>query len=135
MNRFNGFISLDCMFSILPVLLLISFSAQFSSNIADRTYSGIESQIVFDKLVSVGDYIVKVGGVKDEAYGLAGKKRYPNWIDERELENVDVEGIKKEMGLNELKISLDVPGEGTCLYRIVVTGEEKEIRRLFICGG
>jgi len=134
-NRFNGFVSLDCMFSILPVLILISFTLQFSSNITERTYSGIESQIVFDKLVSVGDYIVKIEGVKSEEYGLTGKKRYPNWINERKLSGVDVEGIRKEIGLDELEISLDMPKEGTCIYRIVVTGTEKEIRRLFICGG
>jgi len=123
------------MFSIIPLLLMVSFTIHSSSHITERTCDYVESQVVFDKLVSIGDYMVKVGGVKKEDYGLGVSKRYPNWIDEDRLGRLDVDGIKNEAGLDSLYVSLDEPGEGTCIYRIVVAGEEKAIRKLFVCGG
>ena len=134
-NLSRGFVSFDFMFSIIPLLLMISFTLHVSSHITERTSDYVESQIVFDKIVSIGDYLVKVGGIEKEEYGLSVSKRYPNWIDEKRLESLDVDGIRRDMGLEYLRVSLDEPGEGTCIYRIVVTGEEKSIRKLFVCGG
>jgi hypothetical protein len=131
-SRSKGFVTFDALFSIIPILLLISITMQASADLSKRAQYHSHRQQVFDKLVSVADYTVKIGAARHY-----GNLRYPNWIDESRIS----EGYEKDMlekaGLSALYIGIDEPEDdyAVCLYRIVVVGPEKEIRKLFVCGG
>ncbi|MGB9718973.1 MAG: hypothetical protein ACPL06_00055 [Candidatus Anstonellales archaeon] len=131
-SPYKGFISIDLMLSIVPIVLMLLFYVQYSVYYSARTIEVMERQTMFNKLVAVADYIVKIKAntIKDETGNP--KAVYPNWLTDDSMD-FDVEKIKQDAGLEKLSISFD-KGEGICIYRIVVYGEEKEIRRLFVCG-
>jgi hypothetical protein len=119
-----------------------------------------QSQILFDKLVSIADYTVKSGAVVRE-----GPLRHPNWIDPALLGADYENGLKEKAGLDALEIFLEYgdgaggdaavsgfqfpvsdgsggpgfgrsggAGRGTCIYRLVVSGPGRDISRLLVCG-
>ncbi len=95
----------------------------------------LHRQQTFNKLVSVADHLVKMEAMQDGS-GLLR----PNWIDDGKLKNLDTAAIRKQTGLTSLTVSLGQPvgqadSEEMCIYRLVVSGQEKTITRLFVCGG
>lgn len=129
-SRCKGFISFDALFSILPIILIVSLAMERSMALARESEEAMHNQQSFDKLVSVADYTVKSGAAV-RSNGI----RYPNWIDEGALSEEYAVALKNKTGLESLDITMDGPGgDGTCIYRIVVSGQQKEIRRLFVCG-
>ena len=131
-SRFRGFISIDLMLSIVPIMLMLLFYVQYSVYYSARTMEAMERQSTFNKLVAIADYVVKTKArtVADETGNP--KAVYPNWLTDDSM-NFDVEKIRESAGLERLSIGFS-EGEGICVYRIVVYGEDKRIRRLFVCG-
>ncbi|MFH0737151.1 MAG: hypothetical protein V1827_00540 [Candidatus Micrarchaeota archaeon] len=131
-NRSKGFASLDALASLVPILLMLSLLFQASRSMADHSMERMSAQEAYDKLVSIADYTVKSGAVVRE-----GDIRYPNWIDENLLGDGYADALRDEAALADLYIGLAEPDGGYdfCIYRIVVSGEEKAIGRLFVCGG
>lgn len=131
-----GFLSFDTLFSILPLLLIVFHVLQVSNFLFENADRNFETQHRFNRMVSIADYVVKKGAVYTE-YTDTGEPLavYPNWIDDSKLEGIDESELASEAGLDHVSITLDQPTNGTCIYRIVVTGQEKEIRQLFVCGG
>jgi hypothetical protein len=130
-SRFKGTMSFDALFSIIPLLLMFVFLLDMMSFIGHDTEQRSHGQDVFDRLVSIADYTVKTGAAKKD-----DKISYPNWIEEQELTSSYTENLRVRAGLSSLYISLEESGDyQTCIYRLVVTGEQKTIRRLFVCGG
>ena len=129
-NRCKGMMSFDALFSMLPIVLISIFVIQTISVVGNKVDSQMEQQDLFDKLVSIADYSVKTGLVK-----ATDSIRYPNWIAD-EIDQIYIERLRMKTGLQRLSISLDEPGENyrICIYRLVVSGEEKQISRLFVCG-
>jgi len=126
----KGTVSFDALFSIIPLLLMFVFLLDMMSFIGHDAEQRSHSQDVFDRLVSIADYTVKTGAVKKDE-----KISHPNWIEEQKLTSSYTEDLRTRAGLSSLYISLQEPGDyNTCIYRLVVTGEEKAIRRLFVCG-
>ena len=127
----KGMMSFDALFSLLPLILMSVFVMDMMLSIGHSIEERSQEEEVFDKLVSIADYTVKAGAVMKD-----GSVRYPNWIDEERLTASYIEDLRERMGLSELYISTDGPdGYQTCIYRIIVTGGEKRISRLFVCGG
>ncbi len=139
-SRYKAFISFDAMFSVMPVLVMLFYVFLSGSFLAEDAQKNVDRQIVFDKLVSIGDYLVKKGIVITE-YSDLGKPvlYYPNWIDENSLSALDAKALAEKSALGSLSISMDEPAEGdVCIYRLVVTGPDEDnlmIRQLFVCGG
>lgn len=132
LSRYKGFISIDLMLSIVPIMLMLLFYVQYSAYYTHRTVEVMERQSTFNKLVTIADYVVKMRAktISDEAGNPQAV--YPNWLDEDSL-SFDVEKMREDAGLNKLSVGFS-KGEGICIYRIVVYGKDKEIRRLFVCG-
>ncbi len=136
-NRRKGFVSYDGLFSLLPVLMLTVFVLGTMQYLLSDSVDKMDSQEKYNLLVSVADYIVKDGGAYKE-----GEKVYPNWISETELGAVrsQLSEIRSMLGLPGLDFGLEdaegYDGESgkTCVYRLVVSGQEKELDRLFVCG-
>ncbi|MEM4336019.1 MAG: hypothetical protein QXY61_03370 [Candidatus Anstonellales archaeon] len=131
-SRCRGFISIDLMLSIVPIVLMLLFYVQYSVYYTHRTVEVMERQSTFNKLVTIADYVVKMRAktVSDEVGNPQAV--YPNWLDEDSL-GFDVKKMQEDAGLDKLSIGFS-KGDGICIYRIVVYGEDKEIRRLFVCG-
>jgi len=136
LNRYRhecarGFASLDALFCLLPIVLIVFIMMNASASLANHTRAASSRQALFDRLVSVADYTVKSGAAQHE-----GGVRYPNWLDADALSVGYVSDLRRRAGLESLHVSFDEPAEpyGMCIYRLVVVGDEKEIRRLFICG-
>jgi len=140
----KGFMSLDALFSIVPIALMVFLAMDMRSMLSQEATERSQQQVVFDKLVPIADYTVKSGAVMRN-----GSARYPNWIDEGVLGDGYVEDLRGRAGLGALSISLERAGPGSesesgsgyardgsvCIYRIVVIGQEKGLGRLFVCGG
>jgi len=114
--------------------LLIMYALGLGSILSEDARSAMDSQLLFDRLVSAADYSVKIGlAVRSDD----GSARYPNWI-AGEPPASYVEDIREREGLRDLYISLAEPQIGdheACIYRLVVVGEARAISRLHVCGG
>jgi len=141
----RAFISFDMMLSILPVVLMVAYTLTYVNFITENSDNLIKKQILHNKLVSVANLVVNDLAAKkmfpDSPEPVASIK--PNWVDETELAKIDVEDLRKSIGLvklyvgwknndNQIDDNLDYPK--TCIYRIVVYAENKEIRQIFVCG-
>lgn len=135
LNQSKGFISFDAMFSIIPMLLIILYALNTVNILSETAQRNLNQQVIFNKLVSIADYTVKQGAVHTIYSSNNPTMIYPNWLDEHQLDNLDIEHLKASSDLDYLYIGLDTPSDGTCVYRLVVTGSEKSIRQLFVCGG
>ncbi len=128
----KGVFSFDALFSILPLVMMLSFVMSLSSSIIDHESSYTNRQEVFDKLVSIADYTVKTGLAIHE-----GELRYPNWLDEENPPVSYVEDLRLRSALSRLSITIsDPPSENYlfCIYRLVVIGKEKTITKIYVCG-
>ncbi len=141
MSQYRGFAAYDGMFSLIPILLLTVFVLNTMHFLLYDSIDKMNSQEKFNLLAVVADYIVKEGGVYKEGVADYDRKLYPNWIDESELNGMKSElpEMRSYLGLSNLDFGLEndgydgEPGK-TCIYRIVVRGQEKELDRLFVCG-
>ena len=124
-SQFKGIISFDALFSLIPLLLMFLFLMQMMQAMSEDIMG--EERDTFDKLVSIADYTVKVGAARKE-----GGLRYPNWIDGIP----DYTDLQERSNLSRLYISLSEPEDdySICIYRLVVVGDQKKIKRVFVCG-
>jgi hypothetical protein len=137
-DRNRGFASLDALLCLVPLLLMLILIADAASSFMRSAEQAAHRQRVFDRIVSVADYTVKIGAARHE-----GGIRYPNWVDADAITAVYSESMRVRAGLSSLYIGLDEPddvdgadgGFPICIYRLVVVGDELEIRKLRVCGG
>lgn len=131
LSRYRGFTSFDAMFSIIPVVLMLLFVMDLTSHFVHDAAEKTHKQQVFNKLVSIADYTVKKGAVRK-----AGDVKYPNWLDENSIDKHYADDLRYRAGLSHLLISIQKPQKdlSTCVYRLVVVGEDRKIARLFVCG-
>lgn len=130
-NRSKGFVSFDFLFAMVPVLLMVSHILIYSAFMQERAAEKLEQQVLFDKLVSISNYVVRVGAAESSGEGFPAKKISPNLVgdDFSALES----GLKSRLALHSLSIGFEKT-EGTCIYRIVVHAPTGEIRKLYFCG-
>lgn len=140
-NRYDGFISFDALFSLVPIVLMLFFAMDVSAYLADGSSARMHRQQVFDKVVAAADYTVKSGAVVRNA-----SVRYPNWLDTGTITPEYVEDLRERTGLDRLHVSV-VAGAaagsgaaaagdyGFCVYRLVVIGDDRRIAKLLVCGG
>ena len=122
----------QAMLGMLPVMLMVVFMLNVAMLSASSVEDRLQRQEGFDRLVSIADYTVKSGAV----YRSDGV-RHPNWLDESLLTEEYTEGLRQRASLDSLYISLHEPEHAypACIYRLVVTGDERAISRLHVCGG
>jgi len=131
----KAFMSFDILFGILPILMMIIYVMNTAQFLSSKSAEARLKQQNFDKLVSVADQLVKKSAVKNSGWSVGEEAVYPNWIDENALNGIDTKSFGKQLGLT-FTVALDTRGNGAyCIYRIVVVGDKKEIRKLFVCGG
>lgn len=134
-NQSKAFVSFDFLFSIIPILLIVSYSLSFASFLEGRAESKIQGQILFDKLVSASDYAVRVAAAKDEGISFPDKKVYPNLIPSSDFS--DLEASLSSRLRFRLRMGFEEDGfmrKGTCIYRLVVYEPTMEVRKLYFCG-
>ncbi len=131
-NRYDGFASLDAILSLLPMMFMLALVLKASGGMVREAEAAMHRQQAFDRLVSVADFTIKSGAaVHDDGY------RYPNLLDEGAITPQYVESLRDQANLTALYIGSDEP-EGDypfCIIRLYVSGENREIRRLHVCGG
>lgn len=126
-------LSLDALFSILPILLMLVYILNITALIVGQAEAAANKQIMFDKLVSIADYAV--------AHGLAKKSaeaRWPNLVETLDMNAAEIIELKKTFNLKSLSVSAAVADGETCIYRLVVLEQPgsggKEIKKIYICG-
>ncbi len=131
-NRYRGVAALDAMLSLLPVVLIVVLALDASAYIAGAAAEASRRQQLFDRLVSAADYTIKIGAARH-----SGETRYPNWLDESMLSPEYAESLRKREGLSSLYIGAKEPEERypMCIFRLYVSGELREMRKLHVCGG
>ncbi len=129
----RAFVSFDFLFSAIPILLMIFYILSYAHLMQERTGEGLENQVVFDKLVSISNYAVRVGAVKTEGSMFPEKKSIPNLISSgnfSQLERI----LSSRMRMNSLSIGFE-PGPGKqCITRLVVEESAMDVRKLYFCG-
>ncbi len=128
----EGFASLDAVFSILPLMLMLLLALECSRLMGDWAGMKISRESLFRSVSSAADYTVKSGAAVHD-----GGVRHPNWLDEGALGDGYAMRLRERLGLGSLYIGLEEPETeySLCIYRLVVAGQGREIRRLFVCGG
>jgi hypothetical protein len=131
----KAFLSFDLLFCALPILLMLSFLLNQVSLINEAAQLHGASQQEYAELLSIADYAVKQGAaIKEGQQGgeFSGSALYrPNMISDYELSKIPTEEIGSWMGFESLHIGWD-KGEGTCVYRIALRGDE--VKKLYVCG-
>ncbi len=143
----SGFLSYDALFSLIPLVMMLSFVMMLVSGISKESLSGVQGQELFDKLVGIADYSVKSGLAvhsSNDFQGVYGSSSSQpdyiihNLVNKSMLTDGYVEDLKSASGLKSLEISVGAPKGATddsfCIYRIVVVGNDRRISRLFVCG-
>ncbi len=128
----KGLLSFDGLFSILPVLLLLLSFISLVDYLMEQSTKTEQQQILFDKLLSAGDYAVKQGMSKK-----IGSTAWPNLVESLDYHPIELEKLKIELGFNKLLIGPDKAEGMTCIYRLVVLDDlfgRKEIKKIYICG-
>lgn len=129
---FAGFASLDALFSVVPVAMMLFFAMNAGASIGKQAGERMERQQAFDRLVSVADYTVGSGAVLRN-----GSVRYPNRVDVAAISEAYVEDLRARAGLRELRVSVGEPdgaGAGFCIRRLAVAGGDMRIVSVFVCG-
>ncbi len=118
------------------MLLMVLFLVESASWLSGAARESSHRQQLFDRLVSVADYSAKIGLAMRE-----GEVRHPNWLDLAKLTAGYSDSLREKAGLSSLYIGLEeppsdssAPGYPMCIYRLVVAGDGKEIRKLYVCG-
>lgn len=106
--------------------VLVSIIALFTSLFSIGKYAlmNVGEEKKLNALFLLSEYVVKNMSVEKDG------KRYINWI--KEIKKEEIEDIGRKLGLKEVDVSFS-KSEGTCIYRIVAFGEEKEIKKLYFC--
>lgn len=136
MNRYNGFVSFDLLFSSLLLLLMLSTFLSTTHIAAESMQAGAHLGRTLSRLESVADLVVERGGVERSYQGrmnldLSASYR-PNVLTQDALNAVPQEELRNRMEMSGLEIGLE-EGDGTCIFRLVLM--EGEIRKLYVCGG
>jgi hypothetical protein len=131
----RGFASLDALLCLVPLLLMLILIADAASSFMRSAEQAAHRQRVFDRIVTVADYTVKIGAARHE-----GGVRHPNWVDAGAITGEYTDSMRVRAGLEKLYIGLGAPDEADggfpiCIYRLVVVGDDLEIRKLHVCGG
>lgn len=130
----KGFLSFDTLLAFIPILLMGLYIMNYANLINQKNQNYLKAQVLHNKLVSISELTVNdLAATKYTSIFAEASSVKPNWIDENELAKIDQEKLRKDIGLTKLKIGWDAQGNN-CIYRIVVFGELKEIRQLYICG-
>ncbi len=136
MNQSKAFVSFDLLFAALPLLLMLAYLSSVIILATETADSALYSNELTGKLSTIADYLVKRGAAEraEQENNYLGSATYrPNVIDDNYLGQFENnrEGIRDWMDLNSLEVSW-APGEGTCVYRLVL--HNNEVRKLYVCG-
>lgn len=135
----RAFVSYDALFSIMPLLFLLLFVFQIIAFLLSDSLYTMQKRELFNTLVAISDYVVKIGAVEKDAYG----NFQPNLINEGkipQLSSIINNGLAMSNSkIKHIVLSLDNPTSSSqmCIYRLVVVKNElgeKEIKKLYICG-
>ncbi len=126
-RRHRGFLAMESLVVLLIMAVTIAYTIYVISSVTAYNKQHIERQQIFNKLVSIADYVVKEGAAAESNDAI-----YPNLIDEQKLNGLDIMDIATRMGISKLKIGWQA-GNGTCIYRLVLDSR-MEIRKLYVCG-
>ena len=123
---------MDAILSLLPMLFMLALLMKASGGAVRDAQEAMHRQQAFDRLVSAADFTIKSGAA---VHG--GGYRYPNLLDEGAMTPQYVESLRKQAGLTALYIGNAEPEDEYpfCIIRLYASGENREIRRLHICGG
>ena len=88
-----GFLTLDALFTLLPLALMISFLINVVWLSTNEAGISLERGQKFNKIVSAADYFIK------ESAAIRGTLKYPNLFDRNEFDKIDQELVAKRMGL------------------------------------
>lgn len=132
MNQSNGLLSLDALFFLLPVLLLVFYVFSTIFLLVEKSNNFIKDQTLFNKLVSVGDYTTELA--------LAEKtdtSRLPNLVKKLSLSETETNNLKDTFDFKKLSVSEEQTG-GVCIYRLVVFHSDdldlERIEKIYFCG-
>ncbi|MBI5227994.1 hypothetical protein HY988_05385 [Candidatus Micrarchaeota archaeon] len=133
----KAFFSIDALMSVLPVILMVVFVFQIYANTANQVSKSAANQQLFDKLVSIGDAVVH-DPANLYTNQTKAKNLQANWLNQNAPLDAKKTQFSQVANIPNLYLALAYPGPNDkydiCIYRLVVVGDQQEIKKLFICG-
>ncbi len=124
--RKRGLFLIEMLFTIIPILLMLLIFF-YDLRIFEINRENVNNLLLQKKLFLISEYIVKTKAVRKNGF------IHINWIDEDSLNNLNLIMLKQHLGLNKLYVGFSRKYD-VCIYRLVVYGNDKKIKKLFVCG-
>ncbi len=135
----KGQFSFDLAVAIVVMSFILYFGLATIAEIHNSSQKTLEEQVLFNKIISTADYIVKVEGVETNQNLFKSKAIYHHQTTSDSLGSVDKDEIKKKLQLTELYIDLcpiegctNIIPDNLCVNRIVLYNNVTSILR--VCG-
>ena len=135
-NKNKAFLTLDFAFSFLPIIMMFVIGIKFSSMFLYEAESGFRNQILFNKLISISDYIIRYSSA-EKTDGIVHPNKFSScFFDSFVNSKCDFDSkeeyLRKRFHLNNLSIGFEPGREQICIYRLVLV--KGEISKLYFCG-
>ncbi|MGV8085310.1 MAG: hypothetical protein ACP5N9_03615 [Candidatus Bilamarchaeum sp.] len=122
----KGIMAIDALVSFIPIVLMLSFTLNLVYSFSAINSENFHNQQVFDKLVSISDYSMKVGLVEGNTHNL---------LDLSKATSEYILDLEKRASLSRLSISTEEKeGYLFCISRLGVRGPSKDVVRIYFCG-
>jgi len=134
----KGQFAFDLAIAVVVIAFILYFGLTTVAEIHNSNEKSLNEQIIYNKLISAADYLVKVGAVETkEIYN--SKAIYHHEITTESFNKIGVDELKNKLQLKELKLDFcKIEGCNTfyednlCINRIVLYNNETSILR--VCG-
>ena len=138
-NRYKGQIMFDLAIAVVAIALILYFGLYIITEINNTNVKTLEEQILFNKIISAADYLVKTGAVEKEDVLFGSNVIYHHQIIESELDLAKENELKEKLQLDDLDFDIcsvvsdcSIKEGYLCVNRIVLSGDE--VKNLQVCG-
>ncbi len=135
----KGQFAFDLAITVIILSFILYFGLFTIAEIHKSNERTLEEQVLFNRLISTADYLVKTGAVETEENIYGSKTIYHHKITSNSFSKVNVNELKEKLQLQELHIehcyllgcTTKFPNN-LCINRIVLFNDEISILR--VCG-
>ncbi len=126
----RGLYQIDTLLATTIVLLMVALILAKVRQLAEARQQAIRSQMLLDRLLAFSEYeIAKLSVRSSNPY--PNNVVYTNWIMSLNKDQIEQDAEKFNLSVD---VGFSPTEHGTCIYRIIAFGEDKEVKKLYFCG-
>lgn len=138
-NNKKGQFTFDLALTLVILSFILYFGLSAIAEIHATNEKNLDEQVLFNKIISVADYLVKEGAVETKQIFQGTKAIYHHELNSNTLIKVNTSKLKEKLKLKELTIDIcqiegcnNIISDTLCVNRIVLF--EDNISILRVCG-